>query len=85
MVGTHTVACVAVDASAKRLDVTSLKVYLETFDVWGLTIVPEEVGDVCLFVAVDACYLLVAILVSEELLRYASVKRNQVWLIILVP
>ena len=85
MVGTHTVARVAIDACAKRFDFASLQVHHETFDVRGLTIVSEEVGDVFLFVAVDACYLLVPILVSEEWLRYASAKGDQVWLIILVP
>src|SRR5205807_2379541 len=85
VVGTHTVACVAIDACAKRFDFASLQVYHETFDVRGLTIVSEEVGDVFLFVAVDACYLLVPILVSEEWLRYASAKGDQVWLIVLVP
>jgi hypothetical protein len=85
VVGTYTVACVAIDTCAKRLDFTSLQVYLERLDVWGFTIVSEEVSDVFVFVAVDACYLLVPILVSEEWLRYASVKRNHVWLIILVP
>src|SRR5437879_8815409 len=46
VVGTHPVACVAVDACAERFDFTSLQVYLETFDVWGLAIVSEKVGDV---------------------------------------
>jgi hypothetical protein len=34
---------------------------------------------------VHARYLFVLILVSEERLRYASTKRDHVWLIILVP
>jgi hypothetical protein len=84
VVGTDTVACVAIDACAKRLDFTSLQVYLETFDVWGLTIVSEKVSDVFFLVAVDACYLLVPILVSEQWLRYASVEGNQARLIVLV-
>src|SRR5438445_1565727 len=67
VVGTHTVACVAIDACAKRFDFASLQVYHETFDVRGLTIVSEEVGDVFLFVAVDAWYLLVPIRVFDEL------------------
>jgi len=85
VVGTDTVARVAVDACAKRLDFTSLHVYLETFDIWGFTIVSEKVRDVLFLVAMDACDLLVPILVPEEWFGYASVKRNQVWLIILVP
>jgi hypothetical protein len=84
MVGTHAIARVAVDACAKRPDFTSLEVYLETFDVRGFAIVPEEVSDVFFLVTVYACYLLAAILVPEQWLRYASAKRNQVWLIILV-
>src|SRR2546422_4296330 len=84
MVGTHAIARVAVDACAKRPDFTSLEVYLETFDVRGFAIVPEEVSYVFFLVAVYACYLLAAILVPEQWLRYASAKRNQVWLIILV-
>src|SRR5213594_3207666 len=83
MVGTYAIARVAVDACAKRRDFTSLEVYLETFDVRGFAIVPE-VSDVFLLVAVYACYLLALILVPEQWLRYASAKRNQVWLIILV-
>jgi len=85
MVGTDTVACIAIDACAKRLDFIRLQVYLETLDVWGLTIVSEEVGDVLFLVAMDARYLLVPILVSKERLGNAAIKRNQVWLIILVP
>src|SRR5713101_2579608 len=84
VVGTHAIARVAVDACAKRPDFTSLEVYLETFDVRGFTIVPEEVGDVFFLVTVYACYLLSPILVPEQWLRYASAKRNQVRLIILV-
>src|SRR6266849_3294456 len=82
VVGTHAIARVAVDACAKRLDFTSLEVYLETFDVRGFAIVPKEVSDVFFLVAVYACYLLALILVPEQWLRYASAKRNQVWLII---
>src|SRR5207253_7770709 len=84
VVGTDTVACVAIDACAKRVDFTRLQVYLETLDVWGLTIVSEEVGDVLFLVAMDARYLLVPILVSKERLGNAAIKRNEVWLIILV-
>src|SRR5260370_8825127 len=84
MVGTHAISRVAVDACAKRPDFTSLEVYLETFNVRGFTIVPEEVSDVFFLVTFYACYLLAAILVPEQCLRYASAKRNQVLLIILV-
>src|SRR2546422_2001154 len=84
MVGTHAIARVAVDACAKRPDFTILEVYLETFDVRGFTIVPEEVSDVFFLVTVYACYLLAPILIPEQWLRYASAKRNQVCLIVLV-
>src|SRR2546425_2617138 len=74
MVGADAVACVTVDACAKRLGSTGLQVYLEAFDVWGLTIVSEQASYVLFFVAVDACDLFVPILVSEEWLRDASAK-----------
>jgi hypothetical protein len=84
VVGTRAIASVTVDACAETHDFTRLEAYLEAFDVWGLTVVSEEVSDVFFFVAVDACYLLVPILVSEQWLRYASVKGNQARLIIFV-
>src|SRR5205809_8119850 len=52
LVGTHSVACVPVDGGCEGADVTGPDVDFEAFDIRGLSVVPEQVIDVSVFVDV---------------------------------
>src|SRR5205807_8962171 len=61
VVGTDTVARVAIDACALSLYFASLYFYLSAVDVFDITVIPEEVSDVFFRVTVHKCYLYVPI------------------------